>query len=383
LNRSRSFGSPVRSGLVLLAALFGSALSHPATAHAAGFDQYALLRTVSLPAGATVFDFLPDGRMLYLSGNQLFQESAPGSATFLLLGALADADFPSFGPAFLRIAPDGATVAIGNNGGASFANYQVGVFDLPTLQGAWYTASHFDAAWYDGTNLALTAGTFGSPSFVTLLDTASPPAAPVNPTVIDNIGGASAGVAFDTSGNLYTGNGFTGAGPSQTGWVKVFANTAWTAAIGGAPLDFEATGTLVVDVLSASSLGFDSEGNLFAGGGDFSDANQTDFAALIRFTAVQAAAAGGGAVDTADPTLVRKLDPDATSDANFFAVRYSSGPGELFVFESPATIYVYGAGPAAVPALSGWGLIVAALTFFSGGSLVFEQRRRSPRAVRM
>ncbi|MFQ5461835.1 MAG: hypothetical protein ACE5E5_04320 [Phycisphaerae bacterium] len=370
--------------MAVLVALFGdAALFHPATVRAADFDQYTLLRTVSLPAGATVFDFLPDGRMLYLSGDELFQESAPGSGTFSMLGTLANADFPSFGPAFLRVAPDGASVAIGNNGGASFANYQVGVFDLTTLQGAWYGASHFDAAWYDATHLALTAGTFGSPSFVTLLDTTSPPASPVNPTVIDNIGGASAGVAFDPSGDLYTGNGFTGAGPSQTGWVKVFANSAWTAAIGGSPLDFEATGVLVVDVLSASSLGFDNEGNLFAGGGDFSDPSQTDFVALLRSTAVAAAAAGGGAVDTGDPALVRKLDPDAANDANFFAARYSSGSGELFVFESPATIYVYGVGSTAVPALSGWGLIVAALTFLTGGSLVFEQRRRSPRVARM
>jgi len=190
-------------------------------------------------------------------------------------------------------------------------------------------------------------------------------------------------VAFDAAGNLYTGNGFAGAGPSQTGWVKVFANSAWTAAIGGPPLDFEATGTLVVDALSASSLGFDSEGNLFVGGGDFSDPSQTDFVAVIRSTAVQAATAGGGAVDTGDPTLVRKLDPDLANDANFFAVRNSTGSGELFVFETPATIYVYGVGATAVPALSGWGLIVAALTFLTGGSLVFEQRKRVPIAARV
>ncbi|MHC4091325.1 MAG: hypothetical protein ACYSVY_13800, partial [Planctomycetota bacterium] len=211
------------------------------------FEAYTLTGSFELPAGAGEFDVLPDGRLITVAEETVYLESAVGSRAFAAHATLPDVDFPSFGPAFVRASPDGTKLAVGNNGGASFTNYRVGVFDLDTWAGDWFSASHFDGQWYDDSSLGLTAGEFGQPSVVTVLDTSSAdPANPTNTTVVGNIGGASAGVAFDPLGNLYTGNGFAGAGPSGTGAVKYFDHSSWTAALtGGSPVDFEADGTLI------------------------------------------------------------------------------------------------------------------------------------------
>jgi len=318
---------------VVLAAAAGSAAAD-------AFAEYALADTFQLPAGATEFGILPDGRLLTLSGAALYVEDAAGARTFGQVGTLPGADIASFGPAFVKVSPDGTRLAVGNNGGASFGDYQVGVFDVNTLTGQWLQANHFDAQWYDNARLALTAGVFGQPAEVTLLDVGSAdPAHPDNPVIVANVGGASGGVAFDAAGNLYTGNGYATSGPSGTGAVKAFDHAAWSAALLGGPLDFESDGTLIVDVLSGNALGFDAEGNLHVAGGDFG-IGQFDYAALIRSSAVEFALAGGGPADPLDPAQVRPFDPDALNDFNFYDVDFNPSTGELYLREG-ATVYAY------------------------------------------
>ena len=275
-----------------------------------------------VPQSGCLFDATPDGRIVALDGDDVYGEDAVGTGSFSYVGALPNADMPASWPgAFLRVAPNGERIAVGNNGGSSWVNYEIGrVFDFPALTGSWYPINHFDAAWYDDTQLAITAGTFGSPSIVTMLDTTSSPARPVNPTVVNNIGGISGGIAFDQAGNLFTGNGYEGDGPSETGWVKVFDHTAWSAAVaGGPPVDFETAGHLVVDALSASSLGFDQHGHLHVGGGDFLGGDDDiDCIVLVHAWAVSDAAAGLGPVDPDNPALVRRIDPDQSTDDNFY-----------------------------------------------------------------
>jgi len=321
---------------VLITAAAVLAAPHAATGDA--FSDYALVESFNLPA-ASEFDVLADGRLVTLVGAEVYTESAVGSRSFSNLGTLADADIGAFGPAFLRVSPDGTRIAVGNNGGVTYGNYQVGVFDVSDLSGDWFPASHWDGEWIDDTNLAVTAGEFGQPAVVTALDTSSDPSSPANPTLIESIGGASAGVTFDLLGHLYTGNGYAGAGPSETGWIKAFPEESWAAALaGGSPLDFEAQGTLIVDLLSASALGFDAEGNLHVGGGDFSAAD-TDYAGLVRAGAVADALGGGGPVDPLDPAQVRLLDPD-TIGSNFYDVNYNDVTGELYVREG-GLVYTY------------------------------------------
>ncbi|MFQ5494850.1 MAG: hypothetical protein ACE5EX_05675, partial [Phycisphaerae bacterium] len=331
--------TPFRALVFLTAVTIGPAF---APAQPSAFDAYGLIRSVELPPGAGPFDVLADGRLITLVGDAVWLETSAGSAVLSETGTLPSADIGSSGAAFVRVSPDGLRFAAGNNGGVLFNNPQVGVFTLDSLAGTWFSLNHFDAAWMDDTRLAVTAGAFGSPGVVTVLDTTSPdPAQPLSTTVIGNIGGASGGVALDTSGFLYTGNGFSTLGPSGTGTVKAFPRASWEAALaGGPPLDFESTGTLIVDILSASPLGFDAEGNLFVGGGDVPP--DADFVALVRGSAVAAALTGAGPVDPADPLLVRRLDPDPAGAAAFYSALFNAATGELYVRDfADTTVYVY------------------------------------------
>lgn len=309
-------------------------------ARADAFTDYGLAETFNLPDEASVFDVLGDGRLITLVGTDVYAETTIGSRSFDSLGTLAGADFNSYGAAFLRVSPDGTRIAIGNSGGALYDNYQVGVFSLIALAGDWFDVNHYDAEWIDDTDLALTAGVFGDPSIVTALDTTITTGGPVNPTVIENIGGSSSGITFDAAGNLYTGNGYDGAGDSDTGWIKAFAPAEWKPDLtGGTPANFETGGTLIADLLSAASLGFDAEGNLHVGGGDYLGGAEQDNAALVRYSAVDDALAGEP-VDTTNPLDVRRFDPDSDSSFNYYDVNYNNFTGELYVREG-ATVYSY------------------------------------------
>ena len=197
---------------------------------------------------------------------------------------------------------------------------------------------------------------------------------PTNPLIIDNTG-VPGGITFDADGNLYTGNGL-GSGKIQTGEVRVFENASWTEALtGGPPLDFLIDGTLVVHILSASPLGFDGEGNLFVGGGDFIGGTDVDFAAVVRASAVANAILGMGPADPNDPSQVRRLDPDSTSAFDFYFVNYNGVREELYLrnFGEPA-VYVY-VDLTDVPTLSEWGMFVLALLLVTGGTITIQHRR--------
>ena len=353
------------------------AASHNA-AHGDAFEHYALVRTFELPDAAGSLGALGDGRVITLVTDQVYVETVPGSGDFGFYGSLPDANLPSYGAAFLRVSPDGTKIAVGNNGGdeSSPPDFQVGVFDVASLTGTWFTAGHFDAAWVDNTHLAVTAGDFAGPSFVTALDTTSAdPANPTNPVVVNNIGGASGGIAFDNAGNLYTSNGFSFIGPSGTGATKAFENAVWTAALSGGPVpDFEFDGTLVVDVLSASPLAFDVEGNLLVAGGDLYGSGEGDFVAIVHSSAVARALAGLGAADPNDPSEVRRLDPDAVSSSNFYWTAYNPATRELYVRDfGDATVYVF-MDATGIPAASQWGIAVLALLLTTAASLLLRPR---------
>jgi len=306
------------------------------------FGNYTFAGSFALPA-AGVYDVFPDGRLVTLDGADVYTETAVGSRSFTLLGTLPDADMPDpawSGPAFVSVSPDGGCIAVGNNGGFNWNNYQVGVFSISDLDGDWFAADHYEAEWVDDANLALTAGTSSSTG-VTILDTTTDPTNPVNTTVITNIGGASAGLAFDTNGNLFTGNGFQFGGPSDTGWIRAFPSTAWQAALAGGPtIDFETDGTLIADLLAAGTLGFDTEGNLHVGGGDlYGGSGDYNYAGLVCSTALADALGGGGAVNPLDPSQVRRFDPDPGA-SSVYDVNCNTVTGELYL-RLGGTVYAY------------------------------------------
>jgi len=310
----------------------GAALAAPAVAQD-GFDRYALVGSYGLPsAGAfqDAFDAATDGRILFLAANDVYLETAPGARRFEPLGPLTGEGAPVVFPAFIRVRPDGRVFAVGNNAG------KVGVFDVGSMEGAWFSAAHFDADWFDDRHLVVREG-----ATVTLLDTQSPPQQPVNPVLISNCP-IAAGIGFDDAGNLFTGNGLDGPEPSGTGWIMYFAHDRWRAVLDGAPvIDFEAEGLLVVDLLSATSIGFDAEGNLHTGGGDF-DGGDLGYLGLVSGAAVAEAIAGRGPADPQDPRDVRKLDPDENDPDNWYDAAFNRPAREMLVRDAATSnVYVY------------------------------------------
>lgn len=311
-------------------------LAGGAVSMADAFGAYALSGAFSLPSGASSYDVLSDGRVISMVGADVFVESGVGLGSFAHWGTLPNADIGSgaFATAFVKTSPDGTRIAVGNNGGASFGNFQIGVFDFVSLSGDWFDASHFQAEWVDDDNFAFT-----DLGVVSVLDTTSDPNNPATTVVVDGVGGFSGGVAFDGSGRLYTGNGFATSGPSGTGAIKAFDVSSRLAG-GGGPLDFESDGTLVADVLSALSLGFDLEGNLHVGGGDlFGGSGDNNYAGLIRGSAVQDALDGLGPIDSSDANQLRRFDPNAGPESNY-DVNFNPVTGSLLLRDGE-TVYAF------------------------------------------
>src|SRR6185503_10762075 len=171
-----------------------------------------------------------------------------------------------------------------------------------------YPMTDFSGEWIDNRYLAVANSASGST--VQVLDTATSSVT----TVINNIGGASGGVAFDAAGNMYTGNAFDfAAGGSDVGWIKAFSSAAWHNALNtNAPINFETSGTPVADLLTAFPIGFDTTGNMFVGGGDlFGTSGDFGYAALVDASAVASALASPQATPPITPTssasILRKL----------------------------------------------------------------------------
>ncbi len=342
-------------------------------AAALDFDNLRLSGSFSLPANTSAFDVFTDGRIIALADDEVFIETARGSATFASQGVLPNADIPFFGPAFLRLSPDETEIAVGNNGGASFSDFEVGIFSVASLAGDWYVANHFTAAWIDDRYLALTVG--GPPSTVTALDTDSTNFTnPPNVTIVGGIGGFSGDVTFDVDGNLYTGNGSSTLGPSQTGTIKAFAPSTWRPILSGsstvAAPDFENDGTEIVEVLSASPLRFDASGNLWVGGGNF--LSPPNALAVVNSSAVDDALDGLGAADVTDPARVRlDIDPDTTASDNLYTgIEVASD--RVYVTADFTTVFTYIDTVASVPFAGG-----STLLLLASGLLFAGVRRRT------
>lgn len=341
-------------------------------ARADAFEAYRRIGDFNLPAGTAAFDVLPDGRLVAITGSTIHVETAVRSRLFAVLGALDGSDIPSFGAAFLRVSPDGTRVAIGNNGGALGNNSRVGIYSFPGLVGQWFAAAHFDAEWADDDRLAISHGDFVDPSVVSILNVnSSDTENPQFLIVINGIGGASAGVAFDASGNLFTGNGFAFDGPSGTGTVKAFTAADWEDAYANQiATAFESGGQFILDVLSASPLAFDHEGNLVVAGGDFNEVGQSDFVGIARAAVVTGAATGVIPVDINDPAELRRIDPDTNNNSNFYTVVANAPLAELYVRDfGSQTVHVY-LDTTNIPASSDWGLLCLALACLCAGSVV-------------
>ena len=332
-------GSLIRCvGGAVVAVSVGSHASGSAySTYGASFESFTPPAFGSVGSFGTLGDNLSDGRMLAVTGNTVFVETAVGSRDFQPVASF-DSAFSggSVDPAFVRTSPDGSRIAIGLGFGKPVAVFDasaLGTIGSPVMLTSantrYFNVPHYDAAWRNGNELAINYGAAGFMSAVSLLDVGSPVASPVNPTIISNIGGGSSSVAFDSIGRLYTANGFdTVSGGSDTGHIRAFEVSDW---MGGAA-DFETGGTLIGDVLSGVSLGFDNEGNLFVGGGDFGSDVDGGYAGVISAEAIDDAWLGSP-IDRSEMNDLRMLDPLGTG-FGFFVTAYNEITGELIVIDN-------------------------------------------------
>lgn len=254
-----------------LSALSACALASSVFASNGAFNTYGNAATsFTLPIESPSFfhtgDALPDGRLVTVTGSSVFLESSVGSRTFDVVATFDPSETAGSDPAFVRVSPDGGNIAVGLGFGQDVAVFQTSALGTPGSPAAltsgsaatYFNAPHFDAEWASNSELALTFGSFGQPSNVSLLDVTTG----TNPTLISNLRGASAGITFDDEGRLFTANGFDDGTGSSTGDIRAFSEAAWRA--GG--LNYETDGTFVANVLSGNGLTFDTFGNLAVGG---------------------------------------------------------------------------------------------------------------------
>lgn len=350
---------------LLAAATLIGVFTHTSVSLAVGIDAYHVVRSFTLPApnaqsgGNVLFDALPDGRLLVLNGATVSVETAVASGQFSVVGDVPGFN-PLFGPSFLAVSPDGTRAATGANAQA------VIVFSTSNLgSNATYFAGDFAGEWIDDDRLAV------SGQGVQVIDLATPSVT----TVVSGIGGFAGDVAIDGDGNLYASNGFDASvGGSETGWVKAFANADWQAAAAtSTPLNFETEGIAIVDLLSASPIGFDAMGNLFVGGGDaFGSSGDTGYAALVDSTAVVGALTAPASTPPITPAspsgVLRRFASASPADSPNWG--YNNATGELYLnyLFADGVVTVY-----AIPEPAAWQL--ACMVGIAFSAMLVRRRR--------
>ncbi len=304
----------------------------------------------SFPLSGDAFDILPDGRIVTISGSTISMQSAINGSAYAAIGSVSPGLVSSFGASFLRVSPSGSSIAIGdNNFGSGASVLLVSSASLNTIapSSAVSIASPNSEAVWSGESTLFVSG-FGSGPIVSRIDVASA----ITTTVITGIGDGSGGVALSGS-RLFVGLGYDASGGSHTGDVRAFD----LASVSGDSSTGFSSGIQVARALSASSLSFDSLGNLIIGGGDFfSGSGDFGYAAVVDGASIEAALAGGAfAPDSAET----RLSP-AGSNA-FYGARFNPVTQEVLVI-ADGTAYRY-----AIPAPSGVALFAM---------MAFASRRR-------
>lgn len=318
---------------------------------------YQLVGQFAAPSGP--FDVLPDGRVLFLSGNQFLAADVRSASAAQVLGSVDGAAISSFGASFVSVSPDGSTIAFGDNNFGPGARVHLLATASLSSGGPSSTRSaaapNAEAVWTGGSTLFVSG--FGSGPVVTRIDAATLETR----TVIANIGEGTGGVANDGT-HLYVGLGYDGPSGTRTGEIRAFDLASVEAAGlpgggGGAALDFFG-GTLVGKALSGSSLGFDANGHLLAGGGDFLAGGDAGSAAVLDRAGIERALAGGP-IDAIGAQL--RLAP--AGPFGFYSIKFDRPTGELLVSDG-TTIFRY-----AVPAPGAGAMVISA-------GLLASRRRR-------
>lgn len=228
-----------------------------------------------------------DGRRLAATGTSIYIESGVDTGSWTLV---AEVDNP-MDPAFLKISPSGGKVAIGLGYDQDILVFNTSVLDPGTPQDpvdlsnsasvlTFEDIDHYDAAWAGEDYIVINGGDWvvygqSAISGVGVLDITDDINTPV--VIVAYVPGASSGVAVDDNFNLVFGNGYDydTTDISLTGELRVWPASTWWNSGTGTPVGnllnyLGDEGIRIADqVLSSAHLGFDEEGNLHVGGGQF------------------------------------------------------------------------------------------------------------------
>lgn len=284
-------------------------------------------------------------RLLAATGRTVYLLKTFGSSDWLPVATLATSD-PYMDPAFLALTPSGEKIALGT--GLNKPLYVLATSGLSVTSPVVLTTSaqarrydnlsYYSAAFRDERYLFVNAGgaELGE-SYVYVIDTES--ASNDVTTIIADIPGASAGIAFDAQGDLVTGIGWD-QDDTATGDIKIFDAASIAAALGdGTSLEYDTSGALLAtNLLSADSLGFDSAGDLDVGGGDvFGSSGRYGYANVVSASVVTRVLAGGAPADSSNPAEVATIAPDPCRNDDWTGATYVSGVDMLLVSADMAT----------------------------------------------
>jgi len=348
----------------LVMALLGGMISH---ARAGEFQIFDPVGSFALPGASgdlRALDVLVDGRLLVAHENgDVFVETGVGSRSFALLGVLPIT--PGINLTFLRVSPSGTTFAVGDFN-------EIARCTFPSMICSTITAAHFEGYWFDDQYLLVTNSFTGTASMVDVLS--ADPQDPEVITIVESIPGFAAGIVVAPEGSLLVGTYVPGTG----GVVRAFGAAEWqTAWNTQTPLDFSADGPLVVNTLSAVSLGFDVQHHFHIGG--FGD--KGSFVGLADAAATKQAMDGVAPVNVKDvSTFCKFYASDCTDD--FYIPWNNKVTRELYVrCFSGSVVDVY-RPRIAIPAVSHWGLMIAGLLAVTAGTLLFRRARPASELLR-
>lgn len=291
-----------------------------------------------------------EGKILAATGTSIYIQAAVGSSTWIKVAEVED----YMDPAFVRLSPSGDKVALGLGWGQDILVFNASLLDEGTPeapvnltysdQTLAFMENHYDAAWIDEDNIVINGG-----KFVVAGQSAVSGVAVLNITdennmsqgVCTSIPGASSGIAVDADQNLIFG---IGAG-TNTGELKIWPRDTWwngSTSVGVLEYNGSEGQTFANQVMSAAYLGFDGEGNLHVGGGEFLNPEpvnlESGYAALINQKVMTDAvnpAIPLYQVDEANEAQYREFGPDVCrNDTATGVMAYGSN---LSVNWNPAT----------------------------------------------
>lgn len=323
------------------------------------------------------------GRMVAATGQKVFLQDAVDSKFWTQVATVN----ASMDASFIKVSPDGTTVALGQGW-----NKDLLVFPLSLLTSGGFpnltthpntttfsssVVQYYDAAWADdSTHLIINGGTWdpvtqtASNVGISSLDTTNSANTPVDIISNTSYPGASSGVTVDASKNLIFGNGFSYGGGSLTGELVMLPAADWwdnstqAPKTSGLPVAYSTADKFADSVLSAAHLGFDKEGNLHVGGGQFVSGGpntENGYAVLISEQVIS---------DTADSSvpLYQIDESDATQYREFEgdACRNDTATGVLSYERSIVVNWIDGSGACIIGGGTDWwgSGVTAKLTVF-------------------